>query len=88
MKKTIGGLVALAVLGSAAFASATINMQKQAKTAGVEVKSCTHCHVAKLPKKGAAGVNDVGKWLVEQKAKKKAKEVDGAWLEDYTPAAK
>jgi hypothetical protein len=86
MKKTISGLVAVAVLGSAALASATINMQKQAKTAGVEVKACTHCHVDKLPKKGAAAVNDVGKWLVEQKTKKGAKEADGAWLKDYKPA--
>ena len=86
MKKTIGGLVAVAVLGGAALASASINMQKQAKAAGVEVKSCTHCHVDKLPKKGAATLNDAGKWLVEQKAKKEAKEVDGAWLKDYKPA--
>lgn len=83
MKKTISGLVAAAVLGTAALASATINMQKQAKTAGVEVKSCTHCHVDKLPKKGAATLNDAGKWLVEQKAKKNVKEADGAWLKDY-----
>jgi len=85
MKTTISGLVAAAVLGTAALASASINMQKQAKTAGVEVKSCTHCHVDKLPKKGAATLNDAGKWLVEQKAKKNAKEADGAWLKDYTP---
>jgi hypothetical protein len=86
MKKTIPVLAAAAVFGSAVFASATINMQKQAKTAGVDVKSCTHCHVDKLPKKGAASLNDVGKWLEEQKAKKSAKEVDGAWLKDYKPA--
>lgn len=85
MKKTIPGLVAVAVLGSAVLASATINMQKQAKTAGVDVKSCTHCHVDKLPKKGAATLNDVGKWLADQKAKKSAKEADGAWLKDYKP---
>ena len=85
MKKTIPTLVALAVLGSAALASATINMQKQAKTAGVDVKACTHCHVDKLPKKGAATLNDVGKWLQDQKAKKSAKEADGAWLKDYKP---
>jgi hypothetical protein len=85
MKKTIPGFVAVAVLGSAVLASATINMQKQAKTAGVEVKACTHCHVDKLPKKDAHTLNDVGKWLQEQKAKKGAKEADGAWLKDYKP---
>jgi hypothetical protein len=83
MKKTVSGLIALAVLGAVPYASATINMQKQAKTAGVEVKSCDSCHVEKMPKKGAQTLNDRGKWLVEQKTKKGAKEVDGAWLKDY-----
>jgi hypothetical protein len=27
--------------------------------------------------------NERGKWLVEQKAQKKAAEVDPAWLKDY-----
>jgi hypothetical protein len=28
-------------------------------------------------------LNDKGKWLTAEKDKKKAKEVDGAWLKDY-----
>jgi hypothetical protein len=39
--------------------------------------------VDKLPKKDAAAHNERGKWLVDQKAKRGAKEVDPAWLKDY-----
>jgi hypothetical protein len=65
--------------------SATLAHQKQAKEAGVDVKNCQYCHVDKLPKKdqGAHELNDKGKWLMAEKDKRKAKEVDGAWLKDY-----
>ena len=54
---------------------------------GFPAENCTYCHVAKLPKKGAVTYNDRGKWLVDQKDSRKAKEVDVAWLKDY-PADK
>ena len=38
----------------------------------------------KMPKKGESTNNDRGKWLVAEKTKRNAKEVDGAWLKDYT----
>jgi hypothetical protein len=64
--------------------SATMDIQKQAKAAGIDVKSCQHCHVDKLPKKdGPHDPNDVGKWLIAEKEKRKAAAVDGAWLKDY-----
>jgi hypothetical protein len=63
--------------------SATMPMQKQAKDAGVAVDGCTYCHVDKMPKKDAAAVNERGKWLVAEKAKRNATEIDGAWLKDY-----
>jgi hypothetical protein len=63
--------------------SATLEHQKQAKAAGVDAKNCQYCHVDKLPKKEAHELNDAGKWLVAEKDKRKAKEVDGAWLKDY-----
>jgi len=63
--------------------SADMNIQKQAKAAGVTVKDCTTCHVDKLPKKDAHDLNDAGKWLVAEKDKRGAKAVDGAWLKDY-----
>ena len=65
--------------------SADLDIQKQAKAAGVDVKNCQYCHVDKLPKKdqGQHELNDAGKWLVAEKEKKGAKKVDGAWLKDY-----
>lgn len=63
--------------------SATMDIQKQAKAAGVTVKNCQVCHVAALPKKDSHEMNDAGKWLIAEKEKKGAKAVDGAWLKDY-----
>ncbi len=72
-------------LASSGVATATLPMQKKAKELGFTgVTNCQSCHVDKLPKKGAAAAfNDRGKWLVEQKDKRKPKEVDVAWLKDY-----
>ncbi len=79
----VGCLAAGLVLVSAGPAHATVEMQKQAKAAGLEVANCLACHNEKLPKKGAVTNNDKGKWLVDQKEAKKAKEIDVTWLKDY-----
>jgi hypothetical protein len=92
MSKTgsrLGSLIALLGLGGwmafSAVSTASLDIQKQAKAAGVDAKNCQYCHVDKLPKKddGKHDMNDVGKWLVAEKEKKGAKAVDGAWLKDY-----
>ena len=85
MKRLIPvALLALAAwLGTMGRASATLPIQKQAKSAGAEVANCMACHNEKLPKKGASTLNDKGKWLVEEKDTRKAKDVDGAWLKEY-----
>ena len=70
-------------LASSGTASATLDMQKKAKAAGIAVQNCQHCHVDKLPKKDAHTLNDAGKWLMDEKEKRKAKEVDVTWLKDY-----
>ncbi|MGH9365824.1 MAG: hypothetical protein ACRD1B_11265 [Thermoanaerobaculia bacterium] len=62
---------------------ATLPTQKQAKEAGIPAGNCQYCHIEKLPKKGEITHNERGKWLVAEKAKRKAKDVDGAWLKDY-----
>ena len=67
--------------------SATMDLQKKAKAAGFPADNCMYCHTEKMPKKGASAGNDRGKWLMEQKEKKAAKEVDVTWLKDY-PADK
>jgi hypothetical protein len=67
---------------------ASAAMQKKAKEAGFEVTSCLYCHNEKLPKKGAATENDRGKFLAAEKTKRKAAEVDVAWLKGYKEPAK
>ena len=78
-----GVLAAGALLMKPPVATATIDMQKKAKAAGFEVQNCLYCHGEKLPKKGASTLNDRGKWLMAEKEKKGAKEVDVTWLKDY-----
>ena len=86
-------IVVLVWCGWVAFSSvstASLDIQKQAKAAGVDAKNCQTCHVDKLPKKdqGKHELNDTGKWLVAEKEKRGAKAVDGAWLKDYPGAKK
>ena len=79
-------IVALVWAGWIAFtgvSSADMEIQKQAKAAGVDVKNCQSCHTAALPKKDSHDLNDKGKWLVAEKDKRGASKVDGAWLKDY-----
>lgn len=68
--------------------SATMPIQKKAKERGYPAQSCLYCHGEKLPKKGAATHNDRGKWLIAENEKRNAKEVDPAWLKDYTEPKK
>lgn len=81
---TVALLVVCGWLAFSATSTASMEIQKQAKAAGVEVKNCQTCHTVAMPKKGegAKELNDCGKWLVSQKEAKKAKEVDGAWAKD------
>jgi mono/diheme cytochrome c family protein len=85
MKRTMSwaaaAVMALGLLPGPAWA--TIEIQKQAKGAAAEAPNCMACHAVKMPKKGAADLNDKGKWLVAQKTEKKAAKIDGAWLKDY-----
>ena len=85
----IAAMVALLVwcgwVGLSATSTASMDIQKQAKAAGVEVKNCQTCHTVAMPKKGEGQneLNDLGKWLVAEKDKRGAKAVDGAWAKDY-----
>ncbi len=80
---TLGLLVLGAWLGGAGTASATMDMQKKAKEAGFAATNCMYCHTDKMPKKGAATNNERGKFLLDQKGKRKAAEIDLHWLKDY-----
>jgi hypothetical protein len=90
MKKTtliLAGAVAGAFVAGPAWA--TMEMQKAAKAAGIEVTDgCMYCHGEKMPKKDASTYNERGKWLQEQKKAKAAKDIDVTWLKEYKPAAK
>jgi cytochrome c553 len=85
------GVLATVVAGCMAWlavpqtATATLDIQKKAKAANYPATTCLYCHNEKLPVKGKTTHNDRGKFLIAQKEKKKAKEIDIAWLKDYTP---
>lgn len=82
-------LAALGMLAGTRPAEATMPIQKAAKAAGfVDAGKCTYCHGEALPKKGASTLNDRGKWLAAEKDKRKAAEIDAAWLKDYKESQK
>ena len=75
-------LAAAALVAVATPAQAKMPFVKKAQELGIaSVKNCASCHVG-APKKGGE-MNERGKWLIAQKAAKKAAEVDVAWLKDY-----
>jgi hypothetical protein len=81
---SIAVAIAILVAASAGPAAADMAMMKKARELKIaSVQSCQSCHVDKIPKKGAASLNAMGKWLMDQKAARKAKAVDVAWLADY-----
>lgn len=80
-------LLGAAWLAGSGTATATLDMQKKAKAAGIQVANCLHCHGEKLPKKDGATYNERGKWLIAEKEKRKAKEIDVTWLKDYVEKA-
>jgi hypothetical protein len=75
-------------LAGTGVATATLPIQKKAKELGHPATNCQYCHEDKLPKKDAHKFNERGQWLVDQKEKRKAKEVDAAWLKEYVEKKK
>jgi hypothetical protein len=69
-----------------AVSTATLPLQKKAKELGFAADNCMYCHNEKLPKKGAITHNARGEWLVAEKKKQHAKEVDVNWLKYYPDA--
>lgn len=75
-------LIAAAALILAVPAQAKMPWVKKAQELGyTEIKDCKACHVG-MAKKGGE-LTERGKFLEDMKAKKKATEVDLAWLKDY-----
>ncbi len=60
-------------------------MKQKAKSLNLNDGNCLGCHGANIPSK----LNERGRWLAAEKARRGAKQWDMAWLRDYkepTPA--
>jgi hypothetical protein len=83
-------LVSISLLTAVAAvpAAATPQMIKQAKDAGFPAQNCQYCHVPAVPKKDGfkpdVDLNERGKWLLSEKEKQNAKDVNPQWLKNYT----
>lgn len=76
----------LVVAGIATIASAKVPWVKKCKDMGLPAENCLYCHTEKMPKKDtfkAEALNDRGKWMIAEKDKRKATEIDPEWLKDY-----
>jgi hypothetical protein len=75
----IGSMVpGSAVAGAAIFT--------KAKEKGYPARNCQYCHVSPVPTKDTFkpdDLNERGKWLVAERDKQKAKDVDVDWLKNY-----
>ena len=84
MKKTTAAAVAtFAALALGTTALATMDIQKEYKAKDAKA-NCATCHTDKMPKKGAAGLNDFGKTV--EAAKGKDGKID--WSKVKAPEAK
>jgi len=85
------GITAVTLLwGMTLPAQATPPMLKQAKDAGLPAQNCQYCHTVAVPKKDTfkpEDLNERGKWLMSEKDKTKAKDINAGWLKNY-PGAK
>jgi len=63
---------------------ASTDLYKAAKAKyGKDIKGCKHCHVKALPKEGDNEFNELGDWLMKEKERRGADEVDVSWLDEY-----
>ncbi len=59
-------------------------MKQKAKAANVSDGNCLACHGANIPAK----LNERGQWLMAEKTRRGARQIDVAWLREYRePAA-
>lgn len=83
-----GLVVALALLFAVlAFAQKSYTYPQylsKAKALGYPAENCSYCHRAP---QGGTGWNARGQWLIEEKKRREAEQVDVKWLRDYKPVA-
>ncbi|MBI4911892.1 MAG: hypothetical protein HY823_04065 [Acidobacteria bacterium] len=91
MRRSTLPLLAAAICFALALpVNAKMPFVKKAQELGFkDIKNCASCHKEAMPKAAAKGepYGEVGQFLLDTKAKKKAAEVDLAWLKDYKPKA-
>lgn len=59
---------------------------KKAKDLGYPAQNCLYCHTTKLPKKETytpKELNERGRWLVQERERRKIDQIDLSWLKDY-----
>jgi hypothetical protein len=84
----VSAVAAIVVTGSIVPGPAVAGpaMVAKAKEKGYPARSCQYCHVSAMPKKEAFkpdDLNDRGTWLVAEKDRQKAKNIDVDWLKNY-----
>ncbi len=62
------------------------HQREKAVAMGIAPMNCVACHGSRLP--DSRLYNDRGRWLLAEKDRRKAKDVDVAWLKDYPDPAK
>jgi hypothetical protein len=70
----------------AAPAGASPQLIAKAGEKGYPARSCQYCHVSAMPRKDTFkpdDLNERGKWLVTEKNKQKATDIDVDWLKSY-----
>lgn len=79
-------LIPAAILVGASFLAPSLQAKPQwlrkAQADGFhEIRSCSACHVSDMPSGGPW--NDRGNWLIAEKARRRAPDIDVMWLKDY-----
>lgn len=80
------GLVLSSVVLAGGAALGGPPLLKEAKDAGMPARNCQYCHTAIVPKKETftpGELNERGRWLLVEKARRKADKVNPAWLKAY-----
>ncbi len=75
-------IVVVAAFLSTLTVEAKLPWVKKAKPLDAGVTACISCHVNVKPKKGEA-LNERGQWLIDEKARRTAEQIDLAWLKDF-----
>jgi hypothetical protein len=83
IKLSITTVIIAGVVGSSFSTGAYPPYLRQSQKFGA--KDCLFCHTKPT---GGEGWNDRGQWLITEKERRKADEIDVEWLTDYKEGAK